>query len=884
MKASSCFERGIKSDRLLGRLLVGFFLVTITGYPEELSYFLPEETVYDPSVPSPASFLGYEVGERHVRHHELVAYMEALAGASDRVLLEEYARSFGEKPLQILTITSPQNHRNVETIRANHLLLSDPEAPKRIKLKEQPVVVNLSYGVHGDEASGSNAAILVAYYLAAGVGEKVNLLLRDCVVLLDPALNPDGLDRFAQWVNRHVGRRPNADPNHREHSESWPRGRTNYYLFDLNRDWLPAQNPESRGRLEQFHRWKPNILADFHEMGTEFTYFFQPGVPERNNPLTPSAVFELTSRLAHFHTRALDRIGSLYFTKEVYDDFFVGKGSTYPDLQGAIGILFEQASSRGQLQRSDNGILSFAHTIRNHVVTSLSTLEGSRDMRLDLLLHQRDFFNESLQLGKESEVKAYLFSAPDDSARAFHFLEILHAHQIRVYRLRKGLKVGEFEFSPDDTFIVPTAQPQYRYLTSLFELRTEFEENVFYDISAWTLPLAFNLRFAEIGSEYRKQLLGEPVVIPGFPSRQFSDEETSLAYLIDWRGYYAPRSLQRLLDAGALVKVAQKPFEMDIGDQRRRFGYGTLLVARSIQAESIDAIVEVLQVCSKDDGVNVVSVETSLSPSGIDLGSRQFAIVKNPRVLLISGEYTSQYEVGQVWHLLDRRFSIPVTLLDGHRLQSLDLSEYTSIVLVSGKHKLLGQDSIAALKAWIDQGGTLICIGNAVRWVIENEIADGKVKGEVGEEYRESEMATAILGEKENVEPRPYAEAQRDLAFEIVRGAILKAELDITHPLCYGYQSNVLPVFRDNRISLEPSTNAYATPVRYSGDPLLGGYVSQDNLDRLAGSAGVVVDQRGKGRIILMVDNPNFRGYWYGTNRLFLNSIFFGPLIREPKP
>ena len=217
---------------------------------------------------------------------------------------------------------------------------------------------------------------------------------------------------------------------------------------------------------------------------------------------------------------------------------------------------------------------------------------------------------------------------------------------------------------------------------------------------------------------------------------------------------------------------------------------------------------EVLQVCSKDDGIDVVSVETSLSPSGIDLGSRQFAIVKNPRVPLISGEYTSQYEVGQVWHLLDRRFSISVTLLDGYRLQSLDLSEYSAIVLVSGKHKLLGQDSIAALKAWIDQGGTLICIGNAVKWVIEKEIADGKVKGEGGEENREAEMATAILGEKENVEPRPYAEAQRDLAFEIVRGAILKADLDITHPLCYGYQSNVLPVFRDNRISLEPSTNA----------------------------------------------------------------------------
>ncbi|MEM8906307.1 MAG: M14 family zinc carboxypeptidase, partial [Bacteroidota bacterium] len=310
----------------------------------DLSYYLPDQN-YNPAVPTPESFLGYQVGEWHVGHDQLVAYMYELARVSDRISIREYARSYERRPLVLLTITSPNNHSNIENIKRQHRALSDPTQSANLNTDEMPAIIYQGYTIHGNEASGANAALLYAYHLAAAQGPAVEAMLQQVVVLLDPTYNPDGMNRFASWVNVHKSKNGSPDPADREFNEAFPRGRTNHYWFDLNRDWLPAQHPESQGRIRNFHEWYPLILTDHHEMGTNNTFFFQPGIPSRTNPLTPQENQDLTEKIGGFHAKALDKIGSLYYSKESFDDFYYGKGSTYPDVNGSIGILFEQASS-----------------------------------------------------------------------------------------------------------------------------------------------------------------------------------------------------------------------------------------------------------------------------------------------------------------------------------------------------------------------------------------------------------------------------------------------------------------------------------------------------------------------------------------------------------
>ena len=395
---------------------------------------LPRVDSYDPAIPAPAAFLGFEPGEQHVRHDQLAAYVRRLAELSPRLVVEEQGRTHEGRPQLLLTVSSPGNLARREEIRRRHAALSEPpfDEPPAADLEAMPVVVWLGYSIHGDEASGANAALLVAYHLAAARGREVEDLLARAVVLLDPSLNPDGLDRFAQWANAHRGAVPVDDPEHREHVQPWPSGRTNHYWFDLNRDWLLVQQPESRARVATFQRWRPNLVADFHEMGSDATFFFQPGVPARQNPLTPPENLELTRAIAGFHAAAFDRAGRLYFTEETYDDFYYGKGSTYPDVQGAVGILFEQASARGHRQQTENGLLTFADAIANQVRASFSTLAGADDKRRELLAWQREAYRRALAAAARAPVAGWVVGDGGDPARAAALLAVLRAHGVEV--------------------------------------------------------------------------------------------------------------------------------------------------------------------------------------------------------------------------------------------------------------------------------------------------------------------------------------------------------------------------------------------------------------------------------------------------------------------
>lgn len=869
---------------------------------QPLDYYLPAGVTYDPKVPTPEQFFGFQLGEWHLRSELLNAYLRAVAAAvPERVTFEVLTQTHEAKPVVLLTISSPDNLRNLETIRTDHLALFDPAKASSLSLATMPVVVNLGYSIHGNEPSGVNAVPAVVYHLAAARGPEIEALLASTIILIEPLRNPDGSDRFAHWANTNRSVNLSADPASREHLEAWPRGRMNHYWFDPNRDWLPLVHPEAKARAELFHRWRPNVLTDHHEMGTNNTFFFQPGVPSRNNPLSPKEVFDLTAKIAAFHARALDGKGLFYYSEQGFDDFYPGKGSTYPDLHGSVGILFEQASSRGHVQESENGLLTFPFTIRNQVLTSFSTLAAAQALRPDLLALQKAFTPATLALARQSRVKGYVFSDGGDPARAAAFIKLLRRHRIEVRPVTSDIKADERTFPLGSSWVVPVEQPQYRLLTEIFGRRTEFSDPVFYDVSAWSLPLAYNVPTAELDTV---PSLGAALVTPPAAAGKRIGGRSTYAYLFNWHGYYAPRALHRLQKAGVRTKVLTSPITAVVADGSTvAFDYGTVLVPVGMQPERADVIESVVETLAREDGITVYAAGTGLTPGGVDLGSSSFVTLPSLSVAILTGEGVDPYDAGEAWHVLDTRVGVAVTLLDQPVFARTDLARYTAIVMVDGTYDSIPDTAVENLRRWIRAGGTLVTMAKASEWAakkdlikveFEKSLAEGPhspAGAKTAAPAKTSLASVAPEGSKASARPEgvrrlPYGKGDDTEALKLVAGAIFGTTLDVTHPLGYGYVADAgeteahLPVFRTSMLRMKPSKSPYETAAIYDEKPLLAGYVSEQNLRALSRSAAVIAQPLGQGVVVAMTDNPNFRGYWYGGNKVFFNALFFGKAIR----
>jgi hypothetical protein len=812
-----------------------------------LNYYLPEGQKYDARIPTPKAFLGYEVGEQHATPYEVNAYFRELAKHSKRMKVETYGRTYENRELLLVTFTSPENLGKLDQIKAEHQKLVQPENAKNLKLKDLPLVVWMGYSVHGNEASAINASILAGYHLAAAEGAEVDALLANTVILVDPCLNPDGATRFSTWVNSNRSQTLVSDGNSREFRETWPNGRTNHYWFDLNRDWLYQQLPESRGRLVKFYEWRPNILTDHHEMGTNSTFFFQPGIPARTHPLTPQSNIDLTSKIGTYHAKALDKIGSAYYTKENYDDFYYGKGSTLPDINGSIGILFEQASSRGHLQESINGLLSFPFTIRNQFVTTLSTLQAAKEMREELLAHQRDFYAQK----PSGEVKAYVFGGSTDKVSTWEMVNMLRRNQIEVHALKNSETLGGKSFTKGDAYVVSMNQPQHRLISSMFEKRTTFQDSAFYDVSAWTTPLCMNVPYAELKSVPG---LGEAIDQLPFPSGKINGD-SDLGYVFEWDSYFTSRASYELLKQGYVLRYASEPFTMQVDGKAREFGYGTV----QISGKGLRPVLEKL---AQRDGIEFYAITTGLTDKGINLGSEKFRRMDLPRVLMITGDGVDANDAGEVWHLLDTRVNLPLTFADINQINRMDLSKYSHIVLNQGRYSELSGDK---MRAYVESGGTLIALGEGAVWASRNKIGNASFKSSASADTKGKKL--------------PYASQTNVNGSLSTAGTIFEVSVDGSHPLAYGYKQSHLPVFKVNNLVFEDTQNAFNTPLMFTENPLMAGYVHPKNLERIRKSPAAVAQRVGGGQIISFTDNPNFRAFWYGTNKLFLNAIFFGKSI-----
>ncbi len=863
---------------LLSILVIALVLLPTSTRAQDLPFAMdvrvPGVNDYDPAIPRPESVIGHVVGSTHTRSHLVAAYYRTVAEASDRVVVNRHGATYEGRHLVHAVVTSPANHGKMEEIRrTNHMLSETPGDVSDAMIETMPVVVHMGYGVHGNEGSSSEAAMLVLYHLAAGGGPAVDDLLDRAVIILDPNYNPDGRDRFVNWVNANRGRVATRDGQDREHVEPWPGGRTNHYWFDLNRDWLVAQHPESQGRVGLFHHWRAQVLTDFHEMGSNATYFFQPGIPSRNNPNTPERTFELTAALAEHHAEWHNRQGTLYYSEETFDDYFYGKGSTFPDVNGAIGILFEQASARSLERVTTDGVLTFPFTIRNQFTTSMSTLAGSLALRTRLLSHQRDFYATAPEAARNNPVKAYVLDLGASRTRTQSLVEMLLRHRIRVYELARTVEASGRSFQAGEAVVIPMDQPQTRLIKAAMERVTTFEDSLFYDVSAWTLPLAMGVASGEL-RRYSDDLAGAEITEAGYDGGRLVGGHGSYAYLMEWDRYFAPRALYRIMDAGIRPRLARKPFTLatgGTGGTERTFDRGTIIIpvaqrdaTSTITPDQVRALIDRVVA---EDHVVVHRADTGLTPSGGDLGGPNSPVLAKPKIALLSGSGTRAYEVGETWHLLNERFGMPVSLVDADDFPSLDLGRYTTLVMVTGSYGLNTED-VNRLKWWVREGGTVIAWKNAARWAIEMELID---EGLIDEPLVDEELAPTMP----DTASIPYELVSSTRGAQRIGGAIFAAALDTTHPLAFGYDGET-PLFRNHEIFFEPSATSGATVAQYTDSPLLSGYISTERHDELANTAAIIARRQGAGAVILFADNPNFRAFWYGTNGLFLNAVFFG--------
>ncbi len=840
------------------RSLLLLFVFLISLYPafSQDPYFFPKATKVNPAIPEPEAFLGYKIGSQHTRHDRILAYIRELDRLSDRVTVKSMGETFEQREQILAIFTSAANHNRIEEIRKANLAGQLTGATENI-----PLVIHLGYNVHGNEPSSSEAAMMTAYYLTAVEDPEALKWLNEMVILMDPVINPDGRDRHTHWANMHKAEPPVADPMDREHNEIWPGGRFNHYWFDLNRDWFLGTFPETRNRIRAFHEWRPYVQTDHHEMGSTSTFYFDPGKNSSNNPVVPDYLYNtIYPKYGEYFAAAANSIGSMYFTKEAFDKLYPGYGSSYINFYGGAGFLFEQGSSRGHVQETSTIPITFAFTIRNQFTASIATIRASLAEKASLLKLRKEFYRVANEQAKKSLVKAYVFGDPNDLTRTRAFLDMLLLHEIDVYETSGPVTADGKKFEAGKTYMVPVDQPNYIMVRSVFEKAITYIDSTFYDASTWSLIHAYGLPYGEVKLPLTpgKKLTVAPVAAPGTVAK------SGYAYVLEASDYNVHKAIYLMQSAGVFVQSATRPFTATIDGKPKFFGYGSLSIPVGLQRISADSIYRVVDNVSKACGITIHGISTGFSTGGIDLGSNYMRTLKKPEAAMIIGAGVAPPEAGEIWHLLDQRLQMPVTKLDILTLPRVNLSRYNTLIMVSGNYSLLDKTLTDKIKTWVQEGGTLITIKTGSEWAIKNGMTKEKL-------LVDSSKPAPLRFNFDEASDREGAKA--------MGGSIFTVDLDTTHPIGYGFTSRKVSVYRNGATYLLPSASPYTTVAQYTANPLVGGYVHPASMKKVKNSAAILVGSEGRGRVILFADDPNFRGTWYGTNKLFLNALFYGNIM-----
>ncbi len=830
--------------KIISSLFLMLSFILVHG---QANYFYPNKGNFDASIPTPEEFLGYAIGEQHTRHDRIVAYLKELDRLSDKVSFEVIGETFERRAQVVAIFSSPENHKNLEQIRLQHLSNQTNGSNNKV-----PLVIHLAYNVHGNEPSSSEAALLTAYYLTASQSEQTKEWLNNMIITLDPVINPDGRDRHTHWANMHKGTPPVADPNDREHNEIWPGGRFNHYWFDLNRDWFLGTFPETRNRINFFHKWRPYVQTDHHEMGTNSTFYFDPGKESSNNPIVPDYLYKnIYPKFGEYFTKATNSIGSMYFTKEAFDKLYPGYGSSYINFYGGAGFLFEQGSSRGHVQETTTIPITFGFTIRNQFTASLATITAALAEKEDLIELRKQFYVTAKQQAANSIIKGYSFGDAKDFNRTKAFIDLLLLHRIDIYKV------------PNSTdYFVPTAQDNYIMVKSIFENQITYKDSTFYDASTWSLIHAYGLPFTEVKSSMvLAEKVNAPLVLNNTPI-----VKSNYAYLVNNTDYNIHQFIYALQSEGVFVQTATRTFSTNINGENKHFGFGSIIISVQQQKIGADELYNIVRKASVATNIKVHTVATGFSNSGIDLGSNYVKTLKKPEAAMIIGTGVAASEAGEIWHLLDQRLNMPITKIDILNFSRVRLERYNTLVMVSGAYNFLDKNSIDKIKAWVQNGNTLITIKSGADWAIKNGFTKFKLAVD----------SSTTKGRFD------YDRASDMEGAKALGGSIFSIDLDTTHPIGYGFSKRKVSVYKNNSTFFQNSTSAYSTIAQYTNTPLVGGYLHPNSLKMIKNSPSILVGAEGSGRVILFADEPNFRGTWYGTNKLFLNALFLGSIMAAP--
>lgn len=840
---------------------------------------------YRPDVPTVPAITGFPVGERFVDHGQVQRVVDAIDVTSERVRVVRYGTSTGGRPLLLAIVTSPENHARWPEIEADLSKLSDPRklgadpaAETDAIVARTPVVVWLSFNVHGNESSGTEAALPLLYHLAAADGDPlVDAILKDAVVVIDPCLNPDGRDRYVHGFRARMGAEPNPDPQAEEHDEPWPGGRVNHYYFDLNRDWAFLTQVETRARLTMYRRFQPQVHADLHEMSAESSYFFFPAAAPIHDDF-PRSTIEFGEAFGRANASAFDRHGWTYYTAEDFDLLYPGYGDSWPSLNGAIGMTYEQAGhGRAGLaiERQDRSILTLFDRASHHFVAALTTIETAVSRRADLLHAYARFHWDALWEGEHGPIKDFVIVPSVDVERANDLVNLLLAQGIEVARAPEGFtasRVHDFSrgaattraFAPG-CYVVRLAQPRRHLAKVLLEPEAAVRENTFYDVSAWSLPLAYGVEAYWTEQAIEARL--EPVT-PSQNSIAANAElgEPKAGWLVHWDSFAAPRFVELATRAGIRVRYATEPFSLD----GRAYPRGTLHVSPPDRtSRETEALRERFSSALAQSRAIAIPIDSGLTERGPDLGAESFREIAAPSIAIVSGEGMNANAVGALRWLLEARNRIPFTAIELDDLSGADLRRYNVLVVPDGHARQKLIDAKANLESFVSDGGVLVAIAGSAFALVEGGAALAPVKIASDDAKNDSKPEKPTW--------RLAAERRIERFEENVPGTMFRLEFDPSHPLSFGYDGPI-GVIMD-------STSAFAVDgpgARIGVFPersLLAGFASRDSVARLDGKAYLAEVSRGSGRIVLFAGDPTFRGFVRGQNGLLMNAIL---LLSQP--
>jgi hypothetical protein len=854
------------------------------GFAQEMTSFFPGGT-YDPKVPTPRSVLGYEIGEKFTDYRHLEMYLDKLVSSSDRVKRFFYGETNESRPLQALVISAPKNLSRLDEIKASNRKLTDPRtfgarSEAETIINRLPVIVYLSYGVHGNEASSTEAAMLTAYQLCAGTDQRTQEILDNTVVIVDPNVNPDGRERYVEWVNATLGARPNTDPIAIEHSEQWPGGRTNHYFFDLNRDWSWQTQKETRARVRFYREWMPHVHVDYHEMGYTSTYFFFPAAVPFHESLPPE-VKEWEMIYGKGNAEAFDKLRIPYFVGEEFDMFYPGYGDSWPTFNGAIGMTYEQAGgSRAALavRRPDGKILTLRERARNHFVTGIATLETSVKYKKRRLEDFYKFWETALK--GQDRTKGYVVKEGNDPGRAAQIVTTLLEQGIEVYQLQESTSFEAQQFFapkaskesfPEGTYYVPTGQPEGRLARALLEPTTVARDTFFYDVSAWSLPIASGL--AAYSTTSPLPTTATKIVLPPRIVGKIIGDNHPYAYLIPWERNNAVKLVWQLLEKRYSLSVARKPFETS----QRWFGPGTVVIIAGLNNDSLDVDIERF---ASLDGVDVFSVGTGLTEKGISLGSGNVTPIKKPEIAIVTGPPVSSTDYGELWFLFEQELQIPFTPIRATDLGRANLPKFDVLLLPdAGNYQSVFDSSMVdKLKRWVQAGGVLIGIEGGAQFLTKSKsgITPEVLKTEKKEADKSKEEKEAEKARKDSTMRQTLLERQEQDRLDRIPGTIFRVIVDTTDPTGYGYSKEIY-VFKSNGPPYELSGVGHNVARYPKGNAPVSGYVPKEKAEKIADAAYIMDFRIGRGHAVLFTENVAFRRFWTGLQKLLLNSVFFLP-------